>query len=194
MFDVKNGFATLNDKLFIGDMSEMEGMLADPNIIFCTKASKNILKCIIYPYDDGKPLKFEELSIPIQEKLLKRASKLHVDIMKDNWYLYGRSQAINDVNKNKYAINSLIKSKEDIKLHYCTSGIGVYSGFYILSKDNFDNKETRQFIGGAINNESFVNYVHSLGRYKSSGFSTFTSKELKNYLNYKYIQYKDELG
>ena len=65
VFTVKNGFATLKDKLFIGEISEMRGMLHDENIIFCTKASKNILQSIIYPYDkEGKPLKFEELSIP----------------------------------------------------------------------------------------------------------------------------------
>ena len=191
IFKVKNGFATLNDKLFIGSLSEMAGFLGDPNMIFCTKASKNILQSIIYPYDkEGKPLKFEELSIPVQNILLRRAYGLKVDTSKENWYLYGRSQAINDVNKNKYAINNLIKAREDIKLHYCCSETGIYSGFYILSKDDFRNRETRQFIEETINNDDFVNYVHSLGRYKNGGFSTFTTKELEKYLNFKWKERK----
>lgn len=194
MFDVKNGFATLNDKLFIGDMSEMVSILDDPNIIFCTKASKDTLKSIIYPYDkDGKPVKFEELSKPIQTKLLERAKKLEVDTSKEGWYLYGRSQAINDVQRDKYSINNLIKTKEDIKLHYCTSGTGVYSGFYILNRWNYNvGSYAHKFLEETLNSDEFVEYVHSLGRYKNGGYSTFTTKELKNYLNYKWLHYEEK--
>jgi len=194
VFDVKNGFATLNDKLFIGDMSEMVGILDDPNIIFCTKASKNMLQSIIYPYDkNGKPVKFEELSKPIQTKLLERAKRLEIDTTKEGWYLYGRSQAINDVQRDKYAINNLIKTKEDIKLHYCTSGTGVYSGFYILNRWNYNvGSHAHKFLEETLNSDEFVEYVHSLGRYKNGGYSTFTTKELKNYLNYKWLHYEEK--
>ena len=187
VFTVKNGFATLNDKLFIGKMSEMAGFLGDPNMIFCTKASKNILQSIIYPYDkEGKPLKFEELSIPIQNILLRKAYELKVDTAKENWYLYGRSQAINDVFKNKFAINNLIKTKEDVKLHYTCQGTGVYSGLYILADDDYKDKKKYKFVEDILNTDEFVEYIHSLGRYKNGGFSTFSSKDLEKYLNYKY--------
>lgn len=192
VFTVKNGFATLNDKLFIGDTSEMCGILDDPNIIFCTKASKDILQSIIYPYDkNGKSVKFEELSKPIQTKLLERAKKLEIDTTKENWYLYGRSQAINDVRRSKYAINNLIKTKDDIKLNYYTSGFGVYSGFYILNKWNYNTgSHAHEFIKETLNSDEFVNYIHSLGRYKNGGFSTFTTKELEKYLNFKWKERK----
>lgn len=194
VFEVKNGFATLKDKLFIGDMSEMAGILDDPNIIFCTKASKNILQSIIYPYDkDGKPVKFEKLNKPIQTKLLERAKKLEIDTTKEGWYLYGRSQAINDIQRDKYSINNLIKTKEDIKLHYCTSGTGVYSGFYILNRWNYNvGSYAHKFLEETLNSDEFVEYVHSLGRYKNGGYSTFTTKELKNYLNYKWLHYEEK--
>ena len=194
VFEVKNGFATLKDKLFIGDMSEMAGILDDPNIIFCTKASKNILQSIIYPYDkDGKPVKFEKFNKPIQTKLLERAKKLEIDTTKEGWYLYGRSQAINDIQRDKYSINNLIKTKEDIKLHYCTSGTGVYSGFYILNRWNYNvGSYAHKFLEETLNSDEFVEYVHSLGRYKNGGYSTFTTKELKNYLNYKWLHYEEK--
>lgn len=194
VFEVKNGFATLKDKLFIGDMSEMAGILDDPNIIFCTKASKNILQSIIYPYDkDGKPVKFEKLGKPIQTKLLERAKKLENDTTKEGWYLYGRSQAINDIQRDKYSINNLIKTKEDIKLHYCTSGTGVYSGFYIVNRWNYNvGSYAHKFLEETLNSDEFVEYVHSLGRYKNGGYSTFTTKELKNYLNYKWLHYEEK--
>lgn len=187
VFTVKNGFATLKDKLFISDISEMQGILGDENMIFCTKASTNTMKSIIFPYNkDGKPLKFEELSKAIQDKLLVRAKTLDIDTTKKDWYLYGRSQAINDVNKNKYAINTLIKTKKDIKLHYTCEGIGVYSGLYILADDNYQDKRKHDFIEQIVKSDNFVEYIHSLGRYKNGGFSTFTTKELEKYLNYKY--------
>lgn len=194
VFEVKNGFATLKDKLFIGDMSEMAGILDDPNIIFCTKASKNMLQSIIYPYDkDGKPVNFEKLSKPIQTKLLEQAKRLEIDTTKEGWYLYGRSQAINDVQRDKYSINNLIKTKEDIKLHYCTSGTGVYSGFYILNRWNYNvGSYAHKFLEETLNSDEFVEYVHSLGRYKNGGYSTFTTKELKNYLNYKWLHYEEK--
>lgn len=187
VFTVKNGFATLNDKLFIGKMSEMTDFFGDPNMIFCTKASKNILQSIIYPYDkEGKPLKFEELSIPIQNILLRKAYELKVDTAKENWYLYGRSQAINDVFKNKFAINNLIKTKEDVKLHYTCQGTGVYSGLYILADDDYKDKKKYKFVEDILHTDEFVEYIHSLGRYKNGGFSTFSSKDLEKYLNYKW--------
>ena len=190
VFIVKNGFATLKDKLFIGEISEMMSILHDDNIIFCTKASKNILKSIIFPYDkDGKPLKFEELSKEVQNKLLSRANALNVDTNKENWYLYGRSQAINDVFKNKFAINNLIKTKEDVKLHYTCQGLGVYSGLYILADDDYKDKKKYKFVEDILNTDEFVEYIHSLGRYKNGGFSTFTSKDLEKYLNYKWKIY-----
>lgn len=188
MFEVKNGFATLNDKLFIHDVKDMQ--LTDDNVLLCMKASKDIMKTIIYPYDkDGKPLRFDELSEYVQEILLKRAKELNMDTIGYEWYLYGRNQAIKDVFKSKIAINNLIKDVNDVKLSYIKGGVGVYSGFYILSKDDFDKKDTIDFVSDTLRTNDFVDYVHSLGRYKNGGFSTFTACELRNYLNYEWKKY-----
>ena len=185
MFDVKNGFATLSDKLFIYDLKDIS--ISYDNIIFCTKASKDILKCIIYPYDkNGNPLKFKELNGYVQYLLMYRAKELEVDTNKDGWHLYGRNQAVKDVFKPKFAINNLVNSIDDIKLRYLCDGIGVYSGFYILSNDSFTQQSTIDFVNNTLKSQKFVNYIHSLGRYKNGGFSTFTTRELRNYLNYEW--------
>lgn len=192
MFDVKNGFATLNDKLFIREIKDSIDVLTDGNTILCTKASTNSLKAIIYPYDkNGKPLKFEQLGEKTKKELLKRAEELDVDTSNPNWYLYGRSQAINDVWKDKYIINNLIKDKSDVKLKFCHRGNGVYSGVYILSKDEFKNEKTINFLFQTLNSYHFEKYVKSLGRYKNGGYMTFTTKELKKYLNYMWEKYND---
>ena len=80
----------------------------------------------------------------------------------------------------------MIKTKEDVKLHYTCEGIGVYSGLYILADDNYQNKRKCEFIEQITTSDNFVEYIHSLGRYKNGGYSTFTSKDLEKYLNYKW--------
>lgn len=64
-----------------------------------------------------------------KDKLLKRSNE-----NKNQWYAFGRSQAINDTFSDKLAINSLIKTTKDIKLTNASSGTGVYSGLYLMSK------------------------------------------------------------
>lgn len=103
--------------------------------------------------------------------------------MKDNensyWYLFGRSQAIKDVAKRKYAINTIIKDKKSIRFELVPEGSGIYSGLYILTEiDSTIIKET-------IISDDFINYIHLLKNYKSGGYYTFSSKDLEQYLNYK---------
>lgn len=134
-FRVKNGFATLNDKLFL-----VNEEISDRNIIKCVKASKGITKNIIFPYDRlGNPYKYEELSCTLRKILENKAKLLGINTKKKNWFEYGRSQAIKDVNLRKISVNNLFKSKNDIKLVLCHENVGVYSGYYILSDDNFVN-------------------------------------------------------
>lgn len=186
---VKNGFATLNDKLFIigENIPETDPRFTSKDFIMCYKASTGERKWAIFPYDlqnKLKPFKFEELSEYAQEHLLKRAKQLHMEEngkMKGEWWLYGRTQAINDITEFRLSISNLIRTKEDIKLRYVLNGIGVYSGFYILP----NSSEMAYNITDWLRTDEFEHYVKALGRYKNGGYYTFTTKELQNYLNYK---------
>ena len=188
---VKNGFATLNDKLFIFDDTGDETVypINNDNIRYCTKASTGEQKMIIYPYDkQDNPLKFDEIGKKAKEILLKRAEEFGVDTTKDNWWLYGRSQGIKDMYKHKITFNNLIKTNDDIKSSHALSGHGVYSGYYIVGEIRGALEkaiEVVQKIKMGFDNDEFINYVKSLGKYKSGGYFTFSSKELEDYLNYK---------
>jgi adenine-specific DNA-methyltransferase len=192
---VKNGFATLNDKLFVINewIYENDDRFGIKDIIPVIKASTGEEKWMVFPYDrknGNKPFKFEELSDVTREYLLKRAKQLHMEEnskIKGEWWLYGRSQAINDYGKgNRYAINNLIRRKEDVKVEPLFHTYGVYSGFYIIADDDFDHIEWDHLEWmDYLYNDEFVNYVKMLGRYKNGGYYTFTTKELQNYLNYK---------
>ena len=98
------------------------------------------------------------------------------------WYGFGRTQGINDVYRCKYSINALLKTQSDLKLIKCDKGVGVYSGLYILTEIEENTLRDMLF------SEDFVSYVSLLGKYKNGGYYTFSSKDLKNYLEYKYSQ------
>lgn len=176
---VKNGFATLADRVFIGDFDFNEGT------IDILKASTGKWSKCIYPYDEsGKPLPLEDFKKKKRafSHLLAHCDKLtkNRDIEDDKyWYLFGRTQALKDVSRKKYAINTIIKDKNSIKLEKVSEGKGLYSGLYILSEIEFE--EIRKLV---ISNE-FINYIKSLKNYKSGGYYTFASKDLEHYLNFK---------
>ena len=109
--------------------------------------------------------------------LLKRSLERN-----SGWYGFGRTQGINDVYRCKYSINALIKTQSDLKLIKCDKGVGVYSGLYILTE--VSESELKEM----LYSEDFISYISLLGKYKSGGYYTFSSKDLKNYLEYKYSQ------
>lgn len=180
IINVKNGFATLYDDFFIGkfDFNEF--------IIPIIKASTSEKKQCFFPYKDGKIIPFEDLceNITIKNYYKENEKKLKNRSLekKSEWYGFGRSQGIKDTDKNKYAINALVKDKTNIKLIECKPGTAVYSGLYILT--DIDKKLIKQ----ALINDDFINYLEILGKYKRGGYYTFSSKDLKQFLNYTLLK------
>lgn len=169
---VKNGFATLADKLFIVSVD-------CENSIDVIKASTGKWSRCIFPYDrNGMPIPFEKLGTKTKRHFLENKEKFskHGDA---EWYLFGRSQGVNDVFKNKIAVNSLVKDVNSIKMNQAFVGEGVYSGLYILCDFSFAK------IKKVLRCEDFIRYVKMLKKYKSGGYYTFSSKDLKKYLTFK---------
>ena len=180
---VKNGFATLADDVFIGNIPFQN------YTIDVLKASTGEWKKAFFPYDEnGKPIGWNTLRqhgdiVNYLEKektnLLKGASAEE----KRDWYLYGRTQALKDVYHEKLAINTVIKNTGSLKLNKVAAGKGIYSGLYILSHINFDT------IRNILESNDFMEYIILLKKYKNGGYYTFNSKDLEQYLNYKLEQY-----
>lgn len=176
---VKNGFATLCDEFFICDVIDMNNCVID-----IVKASTGNIKKCIYPYDtDGNLINFDKFSKNLRQYFEKNRQKLQNRSLenKNLWWSFGRTQAINDTYKDKIAINSLIRNKNDIKLTFASSGVGVYGGLYILWDDI---KEIEKI----LINDDFIDYVKILKKYKSGGYYTFSSKDLEKYVNFKRIK------
>lgn len=180
--EVKNGYATLCDDVFIGSFNFKSNYIR-PVI----KASRGEQKHIIYPYDaNGKLVSEENLFIDneLYNYLLQQKSKLLKRSLNNkqnsSWFAFGRSQAINDTYKNKVAINTLLRTSADLKIIPAPAGTGVYSGLYLLGDEKILPK-----ISEILLNDEFSTYISLLGKYKSGGYYTFSSKDIKAYLDYK---------
>ncbi len=180
---VKNGFATLADKVFIGDIP------FDDYTIPVLKASTGKWYKAFYPYDEsGKPLSKDLLfSNPQVADYLNRHKK---DLLKGQheektpgWFLYGRTQALKDVSVHKFAINTVIKDVSSVKLQEVPAGSGVYSGLYILTDVSADT------LRKILLSDKFISYLRMLKKYKSGGYYTFNSKDLEQYINSNLMRY-----
>lgn len=181
---VKNGIATLSDKIFIDNVPE-SAELTIPII----KASTGQWGKCLFPYaasEDGcgiTPYALSDIEhyapntynyIIANESTLKQRTY----DKGSNWWEIGRSQGLSDTFKNKIAINNLTKSTGDIKINQVPAGSHVYSGFYILTDAPLES------IKEALESEQFFTYVKHLKKYKSGEYYTFSSKDAEKFLNY----------
>ena len=179
---IKNGYATLADGVFIGDFP-----FKSKHIIPVLKASRAKWTSIIYPYDKNSKLLSEseiKKDKSLYDYLLSKKSELvkrsNENDSNEYWYAFGRSQALNDTFKNKISINALIRTSDDLKLIDVPAGSGIYSGLYIIS-DSISMKDIKT----VLLDREFGIYISLLGKYKSGGYYTFSSKDVKYYLDYK---------
>ncbi len=181
---VKNGYATLCDPVFIHNF-EFESQYIIPVV----KASKGITQKIFFPYNENGVLVDEEelkkdadmynYLTENKERLLKRSNE------KDRnkyWYAFGRSQAICDTFCDKLGISSLIHNEKDYKCMNVPAGTGIYGGLYVISKTI-----PLEEIEKSLRSKDFLTFVSLLGKYKSGGYYTFSSKDVKRFLDYKFF-------
>lgn len=176
---VKNGFATLADNVFIGD-----DIPSSHITIPIVKASTGKRTKCLFPYDKkGKPLSKDDL---FSEPCLKAHFLANKDLLLkgreeyDGWYLFGRTQALNDVFKRKLSVNTLVRTERDFKLIELEAGEGIYSGLYVIPNADIAFSSIKQIIASP----EFVSYIKVLKKYKSGGYYTFNTKDLESYINY----------
>ncbi len=177
--EVKNGFATLADSVFIADVFPFAAFT-----IPVVKASTGKWRKAFFPYDaNGRPLSSATVFADrdVADYLNARKDTLLKGRREEacpDWFLYGRTQALRDVSRRKYAVNTVVRDVASVKFNVAPEGTGVYGGLYILS----DVPERR--LREVLLCDSFIRYVAALGKYKSGGYYTFNSRELEQYLNF----------
>lgn len=176
---VKNGFATLADAVFIGD-NVPESQIT----IRAVKGSTGKWYKCLFPYNEqGKPLTKDKIfeNEDVKRHLLFYKSTLLKGRKEyDGWYLYGRTQALADVYRQKMSINSLIRTKDDLKLVELLSGEGIYSGLYIVPNISIPWQNIKNIVAS----DEFTKYVQLLKKYKSGGYYTYNSKDVEQFINY----------
>ena len=185
--EVKNGYATLLDGFFIGSEIAEQSKFIIPVV----KASTGIKNKCFFPYTQQLQtvsLQQIQLEEPVTYQLLvdnkEKLENRSIDA-KQQWYEFGRTQALKDTYKNKIAITNLYKTLKDIKCFDCPSGTGVYGGLYILS--DLSEKKVLKI----LKTKQFLQYAKTIGKYKSGGYYTLSSKDIEQYINYSI--YKEQL-
>lgn len=90
------------------------------------------------------------------------------------------TQSIKDKNKIKICVNTTVRDINSIKMRILEKGVLVYSGLYILIED----EKQVNMIFTILKDEKFINYISLLGKYKASGYYTFSSNDLKKFIDY----------
>lgn len=207
VYNVKNGFATLKDKLFMGQPWLLGFIPNDMGFMVKASTGDTTIGCFPYDRETGRPLKWEELTEWAQAYLKRGAEQLGVDQTKEGWWLYGRTQGINDVKYERISVASLIQVNDKDEgtipaMKGVWKGMGVYGGLYIMVdrqivKDNGISEELEKsalnFAPEMLRTSKFRRFVRLLGHYKNGGYYTFTSKELENYLNNNFEGEVDKL-
>lgn len=177
---VKNGFATLADKVFIRPDFPFSHM-----VIPVVKASTGQWARAFFPYNQqGRPYTRADIFADARVARYLEANKSLLlkgrsETDEPEWFLYGRTQAIRDVGIYKIAVSSLVRDVASIKLCEAPAGSGVYGGLYIVGCSDFG------LIRTIVQSEDFVNYAALLKKYKSGGYYTYSSRELEIFINWK---------
>lgn len=197
-FDVQYGFATLRDKIYIGEARKEKGNLVlfnnywiEKKILYkivkgsTYKGTDKEIKYILFPYkkkdDRFTPISEEELKkyypktyeylLDNKEELLKR------DIDKGSlWYEFGRSQGIQKSHNEKIVLSPFVNHK--IHFYKVNKNIFVYSGIFITKKKKEVSWKT---IINILNSDNFYRYIQTTGKNFSGGYKSITSKQIKNY-------------
>jgi adenine-specific DNA-methyltransferase len=178
---VKNGYATLADRVFINNLPPLSMYVID-----VLKASTGEWKKCLFPYDaDMNPVSMDTIrdtASDVYDYIMENESKLksrsYDETSEGYWHLLGRSQGLNDTCKKKIAVNTMLRNESDIRLEEVPGGKGIYGGMYILGDVSISDVER------ALKDDKFVGYVKTLRKYKSGGYYTFSTKDLGRYLNY----------
>ncbi len=196
-FKASNSIATLlNSAFVIKSNEEQKRKISDNN----KKLERNVLKKavsprglnsklnekIIFPYffnEQNKLMRYEEnefknlypnvynFLLLNKEKLEKRKSDVSA-----KWFEYGRSQALNDMNKEKLLLSIVVTDR--VKVYELGKDTIPYSGIYIIPKKDKTLKEAKEI----LESEAFYKYIKSIGINASGNSIRITSSDINNYL------------
>ena len=189
-FKVSNSIATLCNKAYV---------ITEKDEIFHNKTEKKIIKNAVSPKSIESNKK-EKIIFPyyynsnnclvrinsktfskkypcVKKHLNKFITELNNRKSDKNiqWFEYGRSQALNDMNKPKLLLSIIVTGK--VKPYILDKNIIPYSGIYIISKRSM----TLEMAKKILESKQFLEYIKSVGINASGDSYRITSKDISNY-------------
>lgn len=197
-FNVQYGFATLRDRIFIGKLTEVDNLYGLFNGYKIEKAilSKIVkgskyrgqeeeIEWIIFPYHNqwGKYIPYSEDELKSRfpfayQYLLSHKSELLLrDLDKNSdWFVFGRSQGVQNAYEEKIVVSTLVKDK--VHFFRLPKEISVYSGIFITKKNSDAEWEK---ISNILSSDAFYQYVRLTGKDFSGGYKSISTKQIKQF-------------
>lgn len=205
-FDIQYGFATLRDKIFIGNCENTDqeivlfnGFEVEKSILKKIvkgsryKGEENQIEWVIFPYEKKRqryePIGEENLKMNYPKAyayLLFHKEELEKRDMDKGalWYEFGRSQGVESSHKEKIVVSTLVNGS--VNYHKLSEDIFVYSGIFITQKKDLADWS---LIENVLKSEEFFKYIRLTGKHFSGGYKSISTKQLKEYK----IDYKNSL-
>ncbi|CQR52553.1 Eco57I restriction-modification methylase domain-containing protein [Paenibacillus riograndensis] len=118
-------------------------------------------------------LKFPETSKYLKSYLKELANRNSDD--KNEWFEYGRSQALAHLNQHKLLLSTIVTN--EIKVYDLPKDFIPYSGIYIVSKKRIPLLKAKEI----LESESFYNYVKGIGISANGNSLRITASDINNY-------------
>lgn len=195
--DIQHGIVTNRDKIFIGDIKELE----DGTVYFndaiiekgilkpAFKSSKSKHSHILFPYVYnemiGKYQVMEEDYLKNEyplaySYLLSHKMELSLRDMESGlkWYQFARSQGFTNLKKKKLTFKHILKSDiKELEVVELDEDIAVYSGLYITAK----NEEDFYKIKSILNSDDFLTYLLLVGKDFQNDYKFLTGNNIKGF-------------
>ena len=197
--NVQYGFATLRDKIYVSNkVSDLDKEICSFNghpvekkllrkiVKGSTYGGGEVTEYIIFPYEEDKNgrnivIKEEEMIrkypnaynyfLSHKEELLKRDMDRHCT----EWYQFGRSQGLQNMNNEKLVVKNIVKKENScVEVYKLPKDVFVYSGIFITG-DMID------YVAELLKTEEFYRYVSIVGKDLSGGYKTITTKMIKEF-------------
>lgn len=135
-----------------------------------------------YTYQEGVIKRFDNELIAkeypgVIKHLLSYKKKLEKRNLDNttNWFEYGRTQALNHINREKLLMSSIITKK--VAIYELGKETVPYSGIYIVPKSNIDLSKAKEI----LESEEFLRYVKNVGIQISGSSIRITVNDIKNF-------------
>lgn len=180
------GIMTLRDKLFLNFPDNVEKELRRPVVKGSAYKGEALTKEILFPYKkiDGRFIAFteEELAhypnayahfLANKEELLTRTVDKNA-----NWFQYGRSQGLGNIDKEKVTISHILRGDQTVlKAHFLPAEAVVYSGLMVTETGKYSLAQIKEI----LESEDFCKFALVTGKDMAGGFRAMSVKTLKEY-------------